>query len=138
MNKTLTALASKLSWQLTDLNQAADQLAGQLQSVLDKLATLQQHIEKASQLPAHIQPEQEILRLNFLVRCQADQANLMLQKRELLAQKAQLKTKQLRINTELIMLEKYQEKQQKHGQQKTLLAEQKEADEWIVQRKELA
>ncbi|CDZ77057.1 hypothetical protein BN59_01336 [Legionella massiliensis] len=138
MNKTLAALVTKLTWQLAEINQSSALLAEQMQSLQNKLAIIQEQIENASQLPAQIQPEQEISRLNFLVRSQEDRENLALQKKELLAQQTQLKTRQLRLNTELIMLEKYQEKQQKNEQKKTLAIEQKESDEWIVQRRELA
>lgn len=136
MNKTLTALTTKLSWQLKEVNQAITDLEQRLQTLQQKLNKLSEQIHQACSIPAIIHPEQEIARLNFIIRSQQTQENLLLEKKEQESQQSQLQTRQLRLNTELKMLEKYLLKQKKKAQLNVLSAEQKEQDEWYLQKKE--
>jgi hypothetical protein len=135
MNKTLAALIIKLSWQLKEINLVQEEIIQELTKLHKKLAVTQEKIQQACSIPVIINPEQEISRLNFIVRCQQEYENLSIEKKEFESRQAQLKERQLRLNTELKMLEKYQLKQKKNEQHNALSLEQKEHDELALQRR---
>ena len=136
MNKTLQALMKKLHWQLSELRlqlQAVDQQLAQINQQRDDN---QQKIVKACAIPAFIMPEREISRLHFMIRQQQQQVELNTNKTALLSQQLTLNSRQLRINTELKMLEKHQENQLKNTQQQRIVKQQNDSDEWVLQRRE--
>jgi chromosome segregation ATPase len=137
MNKTLTALQTKLSWQRNDLNLLLAKIDEELTALQEKLAQRQEQIHKAAATPAIINPEHEIARLNFMVRCQQEHENLTLEKKELKARQSQLKVRHLRKTCELKKLEKYQLNKEKDEKEKALLIEQKEIDEWVLLRRKM-
>jgi chromosome segregation ATPase len=138
MNKTLHALMTKLQWQLTALEQQLQTLEKQLDAVELQCQENQQKITNACAIPAFILPEREIARLNFMICQSQHQDELTTKKTDLLSQKRTLTEKKIRLNTELKMLEKHQENKLKILLQQTALAEQKKADEWVLQQREPA
>ena len=81
-------------------------------------------------------PEREISRLHFMIRQQQQQDELNTNKTALLSQQLTLNSRQLRLNTELKMLEKHQENQLKNTQQQRIVKQQNDSDEWVLQRRE--
>lgn len=135
MNKTLDALNSKLTWQLNEISQHLQTNAEELTKLQERLDAMQTKIHKGYVIPAIINPEQEIARLNFIVHHQQEQDYLKLEKKELNLRHSQLQERQLRLNSELKMLEKYQEKQQKIEEKTRQALQQHANDEWVLQRR---
>jgi hypothetical protein len=115
MNKTLSALINKLSWQLEAINQLFEVHIRDLAMVEEKRKLLQGQIQKASKIARLIHPEQEISRLNFIVHCQQEHENLDLKKKEFEYRLSQLQTQKMRFYTEIKLLENYQIKKKKVG-----------------------
>lgn len=135
MNKTLTALMTKIQWQLSNIQQQLQNVNQQILDLDSQLDETQQRITSASVAPRMIVPEREIAGMHFIMGQQQIQDDLNANKSELLAQQAQLNTKQLRLETELKMLEKHQNNQLELQRKQALLTEQNNMDEWIVQRR---
>lgn len=138
MNKTLTALMTKIQWQLTGIQQQMQQVNQQITDLDSQLDETQLRITSASVAPRVIVPEREIAGMHFIMGQQQIQDELSASKSELLAQQAQLTTKKLRLETELKMLEKHQNNQLEQQRKQALLTEQNNMDEWIVQRRTIA
>jgi len=134
MNKTLTALLAKISRQLKESGQSLIQLTEELAALQKKQTEKQNQLTNACAIPAVIHPEQEISRLNFIVRCQQELQNFELENRELENKKSIFKERLLRLNLELKMLEKYLLNQKNIEQKKRTLVEQNYQDEWVLQR----
>ncbi|MBA3537491.1 MAG: hypothetical protein H0T84_12945 [Tatlockia sp.] len=137
MSKTLIALKSKLCWQRNDLNQMLARIDEELTALKENLAQRQEQIHKACATSVIINPEQEISRLNFIVRYQLEHENLSLEKKELESQQSQLKQRHLRLTSELKMLEKHQTNKEKVEIENTLIKEQKDIDEWVLLRRKI-
>lgn len=138
MNKTLSALMTKLEWQLTELEQQLQTLEQQLDVLKEQLDENQNNITRASAVPAFILPEKEIARLNFMIGESQKQDKLNTVQAELLAQKNHVTSRKIRLNTELKMLEKHQNNQLANKQLQAVLIEQNNTDEWVLQQRELA
>jgi hypothetical protein len=129
MTNSMHALITKLSWQLQEVNQGLEALSNTLKAIQDKQQANAQEIQQARASTALMNPEQEIARLNFIMRCQQNQDRLDLEKKDLVAQQLHLNARQLRLSTELKMLEKYQLQQQRYQQQEANGRAQKNSDE---------
>lgn len=138
MNKTLCALMTKLQWQLTELDQQLQILEQQRDVMKEQLRENQNSITRASAIPACILPEKEIARLHFMIGESQKQDELITIQAELLSQKNQVISRQIRLNTELKMLEKHQNNQLVQKQRQAVLLEQNNSDEWVLQQRELA
>lgn len=138
MNKTLRALLTQLECQRNALNQQLLAIEQQLLNLEQKCQESQQKISNSCTIPAIILPEQEMARLHFILREQQYQDDWSGQKTALHAQKAVLKSRQIRLNTELKLLEHYQDQQLKQTQRQALLTQQNKSDEWVVQRRDIA
>ncbi|MBA2709670.1 MAG: hypothetical protein H0U57_03635 [Tatlockia sp.] len=135
MNKKLNALRTKLSSQLSALDENLQKVSELLSTLKKKQAIKQEQIEKASATPAIINPEQEISRLNFIVHCHQESEHLSIEIREMESHQTTLKERFLRINIELKMLEKHFENQIKKEHENALALQQKNLDEWVLLRR---
>jgi chromosome segregation ATPase len=135
MNKTLIALMNKLSWQVNEVSQVLQTINDEQGSLQKTHAELQEQLQKACATTVIINPEQEIARLHFIMHKQQEQDHLTLRMKELEAQQAQLKKRKIRLDIELKMLDRYQEKQQEKALENEILLQQNANDEWILQRK---
>ena len=130
----MNALFTKLQWQLQEVCQTLLDLEKEM-SVLDKEITdNQQKIFNSCIIPAFILPEQEIARVHFMTLQNKNQEQLHTRKTMLLAEQTTLQREQIRLNTELKMLEKHQNGKLKIQQQQALQTQQNNSDEWILQR----
>lgn len=136
MNKTLDALMTKLNWQLSELGQNLLSIEQQLATLEQQCAEIQQNLVKACAISAFIIPEREIARLHYQMHQQIQHDELNNRKSALLAQQATLNAQKIRLNTELKMLEKYQENQLKNTQRQMMLMQQNFSDEWVLQHRE--
>ncbi|ARG96959.1 hypothetical protein [Legionella micdadei] len=136
MNKTLLALMNKLSWQLNEVKQLSQAVDEEQRTIEKTLDDLHQQIHKAYATPAIINPEQEIARLNFIIQQQQKYDNLSIKNKELNTKLSQLYDRKVRLQIELKMLEKYQEKQRVISIKNDISLQQNANDEWILQRKE--
>ncbi len=135
MNKALCALMTKLKWQLNEVQQQMLTLEIQLKQIEERLQENQHNIFNASLPSSFILPEREIAGLHYIMNQQQQQDELKVCKAELLAEQDKLKIRKIRLDTELKMLEKYQDNQLKASQQQALVIQQNTTDEWIVQRR---
>ncbi len=135
MNKILNALKAKLNSQLSALSLSRQKIDEELLSLQEKKRLKEEQIRKASATPAIIIPEQEIARLNFIVRSHQDYEHLAIEVKEKESHLDTLKERYLRLNIELKMLEKHFENQLKKETEKALSLEQKNLDEWILLRR---
>lgn len=135
MNKTLSALQNKLSWQLEDVKQRLQSLHHE-QTGLEKTQTdLQHHIHKACTTSATIHPEQEIARLHFIRHKHQEYSNLNSAIKDLAMQIQQLTERQNRLQKEMKILERYQIRLHEKHCHKEKLQQQNNLSEWILHRK---
>ncbi len=134
MNKTLNALMIKLKWQLTEVQQQLAVKLKEINEVDAQLHAIVQRMLKASSTPSVILPEKEIASLHFIMAQQQQHDEHRSNKVALMSEQEKLQTKKIRLDTELRMLEKYQERQLKIRIQQDVSREQYQTDEWIVQR----
>lgn len=135
MNKTLSALMTKLQWQLNELNQQLLVIEQELKHLEQQVQENQQTILNASKTPAYILPEREIAGLHFIMAQQQQQDELKASRTDFLTQQSTFTAKKIRLEMELKMLEKHQENQLKAAYQQALLTEQNNTDEWVLQRR---
>jgi hypothetical protein len=135
MNKTLTVLMNKLSWQVQEINEQLQTLNQQIINLEKKLSTIEVEIQKACVIPTVIYPEREIAGLNFIMRSRAQAESLREEKKILESQSLQLQTRQIRLKAEIKMLDNYREKQQKISTKKKLAKQQNDSDEWTLSRR---
>ena len=135
MNNTLNALFTTLKWQLHDVSNKMLSIEQQIVNLEQKLRLNQQKTSNSCTIPAFILPEQEMARSHFLILQQQHQDELMINIAALQSEQLALTLQQNRLNTELKMLEKHQEVKLKTLKQQTLLTEQNNSDEWVLQRR---
>ncbi|MCW0218341.1 MAG: hypothetical protein OJI67_08470, partial [Prosthecobacter sp.] len=97
-----------------------------------------ENITKACATPAHLLPEQEVARLNFMICQQQTQDVLTTCKKDLLSQQSTLLARKLRLDTESNMLRHYEDNQKEAKRKQDLVHEQNALDEWVVQQGEPA
>lgn len=136
MSNSLDALSTKLNCQLTELSQSISIIEQQLEALDEQYQQSQQQIINASAISAKILPEQEMARLQYILHLQQQQDKLNTARADLKAELTTLQAKQLRLKTELKRLERYQDHQRDLLQQRTILAQYKQADEWSLLRRE--
>lgn len=132
MSKTLDALSTQLTWQLSELNQNISIIEQQLADLNQQYESGQQRIMNANDMPATILPEQEMARLQFILHQQQLLDKLNHTRETLRAELNVLQARQLRLKTELKRLELYQEQQRLHQKQQAVLTQYKQADEWSL------
>lgn len=120
MNKTLSALMAKLTWQLNEVTRQLQAIDVQCLNLQEKFKDTERQTAEASAIPI-THPEQELARLNFIIQHQRQYEDLSIEKKFLESRRSQLQARQSRLYTELKMLKKYQEKQQKNDSPKALL-----------------
>jgi|GEM_PF-3042523 len=136
MNKTLTALMTKLTWQLSELDQQIQTIENELGNLEQQLQENKTLIANASITPSIILPEQEIGRLNYMMRQQQLQDDINQTINELSSQKNALSERKIRVNMELKMLTKHQQNQHDERKHQLDIQQQNAADEWVTQRRE--
>jgi len=136
MNKTLNALSTKLKWQLQALNNKLLLIEQQIAILEQKIDSILQKISSSCSIPTLIIPEQEMARSHFITQQQQHHNELTLNKSALQSEQQALKEKQTHLNIKIKMLDKHQEAQSKSQRHQTMLAEQKNNDEWMIQHRE--
>lgn len=138
MKKTLCALIKKVQWQLNDLNQEQGLIEQEIALLAKKITDNQQKIDEASNISAFILPEQEIARLNFILRQQQDQEVIKANKMALISQQTSLASRKKRLVIELTLLEKHQHNQSILQKKESNRIQQNNADEWALQSRDHA
>lgn len=136
MSTLLNALFIRLKCQRHELHQRLLSIEQQISILEQKLHEHQQKISNSCIISALILPEQEIARVHFITHQQHQQDELTVSKATLLASQKALKSEDMRLNTELKMLEKHQETKRHIQQQKAVRTAQNNRDEWTLQRRE--
>lgn len=134
----MSALSNQLIWQLSDLSSRISIIEEQLLSLERQYQSSQQHIISASDIPTTILPEQEMARLQFILKQQQEQDKLNTSKIDLNAELTMLQKKQMRLKTDLKRIELYQSKQHQQLRQQALTEQYKQADEWSLLHREHA
>lgn len=135
MSKTLHALMTKLQWQINEILQHVQSLNQSLEQLEKEMQVIQQAIDKAYVIPSVIRPEQEIARLHFIIGQEQQQEKLKGEKNHLISQKNNLENRKNRLNIELKMLERHQEKQSQKKHRDLLTSQQNFSDEWVLQQR---
>ncbi|MFC3909488.1 hypothetical protein ACFORL_10450 [Legionella dresdenensis] len=134
MNKTLAALKTRIDWQLNEVKQQQAVLNEEITVLDEQMQVNAGQISEACASPVYLLPEQEIARLNFVIRQQQLQDELTRKKDQLMTQQEILRQKQTRLGTELKMLEKYLEQKAKEHAKNQEKEQQNFIDEWAIQR----
>lgn len=134
MNKTLSALMTKLQWQLNELTQQLLAIDQDMTLVDEKRQLNLNKLFEASATPKFILPEREIAGLHFIMAQQQQLDDLNNQLTTLQSLHNTLSSKKIRLSTELKMLEKHQANQLKIKAHTAQITEQKKADEWVLHR----
>lgn len=135
MNKSLVALISKLQWQLAEIRQYLQENNEKKALLQSKLEELKNQIQQGYTTPSQINPEQEMARLNFIIKNQQSYENLLVEKKEIEWQGSQIKEREIRLKKELKMLDIYQEKQKEKDDRNESIFQQKENDELVLRRR---
>jgi hypothetical protein len=131
MNRTILAVSSKLTMQLNALHQKIEGINKQRQALSEECNNTHQNINNSSALPSLILPEQEVIRLRYLMTNQHSLNVLESKMQFLLAETTSLKSKHLQIKTQLKRLTTYQEKQQQFMNDQTRIKTEKFLDDWV-------
>ena len=89
-------------------------------------------------MTAHIHPEREMARLNFMLTQQQQHDDFNAHKKVFHSQLEHLAHRELRLKTELKMIEKHQQAKHQQIQHQQQLAQQYASDERFIQHRELA
>ena len=132
MNKTLLALMTQLTSQINTVkvriqeeNIVKNQLVLQMEE--DKKA-----IEDANITPYHINPEQEMARLSFVLKKHDMHAKTTIQLKEQEICITHLENKLIRLKTEVHLLEKYQTREDEKKMKEILTKESNAQDAWAL------
>jgi hypothetical protein len=134
MNKTLTALMTKLNWQQNDLNLHLKAAEHESHLLIQDIQALEASMHPSCPTSLRINPEVEMSKLNFLTQQHAKKEELSILLKEKQTIEMKLKDKLQRIKTELKMLEKYSEREQLSQKEQQLKTQQNTLDEWVLQR----
>ncbi|MDR3501308.1 MAG: flagellar FliJ family protein [Legionella sp.] len=134
MNQSLSALMTKLNWQLNELNLQLLETQNQLQKVRQEREALDEQIQQAGVNSLTINPDFEISRLNFITQQHEKKEALNMTLKQHQDTEQNVQEKMQRIKTELKMLEKYLEREQAELKEQQKKAENNALDEWVIQR----
>lgn len=129
----IKALFTRLSWQLEALQQQITTIQTQLAKYQEHIKTLEKNLENTGTRDTHIHPEKEMSRLSFTLKIQGECDQIMGQYREESMELARLLDKQIRLNTELRLLEKFQKTELEKTRLDTMEQENNSLDEWALQ-----
>jgi hypothetical protein len=132
MNEALAALMTKLKWQINEGFQKLQDMETDLETLDQQRKNLAQNIQKTFCLPKNLLPEQEMARLSFTIRQQKQMDDLFARSSDLIQQKNRLQELNLRLKTELAMLEKHQEKKALAALKKNQVLQQNHLDEMVL------
>jgi hypothetical protein len=133
MTKSLNALVTKLHVQYHELLieiQLSEQQTLDLQKLMEELEL---RLHQSSCLPHIINPELEVNRLNFIAQEHANKEALLFTLKDHSAQEDRLKSKLLRIKSELKVLEQYMDREEKDKDNQQKIAQEHALDEWALQ-----
>jgi len=129
----IKALFTRLSWQLEELQQQITTIQTQLAQYQEHIKNLEKTLENNGTRDTHIHPEKEMSRLSFTLKTQGECDQIMGQYREESMELSRLLDKQIRLKTELRLLEKFQTTQQEKSRVDTIEQENRALDEWALQ-----
>lgn len=138
MSTSLNALLTQLKWQKNELDQYIRDIEVEQVTLESELSVVVQKINQSYSKSAHINPELEVNKLQFVMQQQQYKDELQAQLKTQDTQKKSLDTQLQRIKTELKMLEKYLLKHQQQQQYKQQKAEEQHLEEWVLQQSEFA
>lgn len=136
MNQSLTALHTKLNWQISELSMHLQVAEKESVAVMQQIEALEQQINQTCISPLIINPELEINKLNFLTQQQERKDELVMILKNHRVVEAKLKEKLQRVNTELKMLERYMEREHLAQQEQQQKIQEKALDEWAIQKRD--
>lgn len=132
MNKTLLALMTQLRAQINTIKvriQEENIVKNQLILQMDEN---QKVLENANITPYHINPEQEMARLSFILKKHDLHATTALQLKEQEICITHLENKLIRLKTEMHLLETYQAREQAKKLKETRTKESNAQDAWAL------
>lgn len=135
MNQSLTALHTKLNWQINELSLHLHATEKESVTVRHQIEELEQQINQTCISPLIINPELEINKLNFLTQQQEKKDELTMILKNHQAVETKLKDKLQRVNTELKMLERYIERERLDHQRQQKKIQENALDEWAIQKR---
>lgn len=135
MNQSLTALHTKLTWQINELSLHLHATEKESVTVKHQIEELEQQINQICISPLIINPELEINKLNFLTRQQEKKDELTMILKNHQAVETKLKDKLQRVNTELKILERYIERERLDHQRQQKKIQENALDEWAIQKR---
>lgn len=134
MSKTIEAIQYQLKTKLRKLLDEKIQITVQIAELNKAIDKNQSSINNSPSNSLMIIPELEIAKMSFFIRTQNElnqlEQEIGLKNQEL----ARLDTMEIRLNTELKLIERFQEKKSQSQIQKTQKLNQNQLDEWVTQR----
>lgn len=137
MNKPLTALTTKLTWQLNILYEQFQVVQNQIHELEQQLQSLETQIKNAYPVSIIINPELEMNRLNFIVQQGEKKVELTDRLKNKQYEENILKEKIQRIKTELKILENYIEREELSKKKQEKKKQDDLIDEWVIQKDSL-
>lgn len=130
----MRALLTTLIWQRNQLNQQLLDLECYLDQLEQSIQTFQHTIASSQRTTRLILPEQEIARVHFIAKQQQLKNDCMTKKKVIQSNQAAVSAQLIDVNTQLKRLEKHQTRKQNLKQYQELTTQQKNSDEWAIQR----
>ncbi len=132
MSNTLHALSTKLASQLHNLEHRLLKTREEITHYRQNISTIQQKLATSSSMPAVIIPEQEMAHMHFMMQQQQQQHELQTKILSLQSDEEDLQLEQVRLNTQLKLLERKQSVREQIQHHQTMLKEQHQRDEWVL------
>ncbi|KTC68308.1 hypothetical protein Lbir_2910 [Legionella birminghamensis] len=132
MNLALSSLMNKLKKQIEALNNEQLTVREKIKTLEMEAVGIKAELAKALEIPAHIIPEQEISRLNFVIARQQQYDDLQMRAMDYEKLLAIFQERHLRLKTELKTLEKYRERNALKEKKAAESIAEKEMDTWAL------
>ncbi len=137
MNKQITALITKLNWQVNELYQHYQETQKQCQLLIEQISEFDKQITQCAQTDSlHINPEFEINRLNFITQLQEKKEILKTTLKNHQEIEKKLENRIQRSKIELKMLNKYIEREKNTQKEQQDKKHNHDMDEWAIQREQ--
>ncbi len=128
------ALLTTLTWQRNQLNQQRLELERDLVQLEHHIQTFLHAIANSKSTTALILPEQEMARSHFIAKQQQLQNDCITKKKAIQSHQATVSAQLIEVNTQLKRFEKHQTRKKNLKQYQELTTQQKNSDEWAIQR----
>lgn len=138
MSRSLDALKKQLNWKIDDLILLLNAKEQEYVHLNNEIKKLNKKLTENYSNTKLINPDVEIIRLNYTLQIQEDVRKLSLSLNEAKEQEQHLQKKIQRLKTELKMIELYQAKKQQQLIKEETKAQEFALDEWVLQKTERA